>query len=161
MAGTVDVVGDGLDANRLGATMTVTTTPHLNFRGTAKDALEFYHSVFGGHLLLLTNEQTFSAEIPEEAQQIKFGQVSGENGFQIMAFDVPSNVPYDQGEKSAYVSVRGDSADEITELWGKLAKGSTIIDGLAPSQFSPAYGMLKDAFGITWVLDVAVAYSPA
>lgn len=141
--------------------MTVVTTPHLNFRGTAKAALDYYHSVFGGQLIVFTNEQTFSTEIPEEAQQIKYGQVIGESGFQIMAYDVPSSVPYDQGEKSLYVSVRSDSVDEITELWGKLKEGSTILSDLAPSPFSPAYGMLKDAYGVTWVLDVAVAYEPA
>lgn len=27
--------------------MSVITTPHLNFRGAAREALEFYHSVFG------------------------------------------------------------------------------------------------------------------
>ena len=141
--------------------MTVITTPHLNFRGDARAALEFYHSVFGGQIVLVSNEDAFSVETPEEAKQIKFGQVIGENGFQVMAFDVPSSVAYDQGEKALYVSVRGDSADEITELWGRLKEGSSILSDLAPSQFSPAYGMLTDAFGITWVLDVAVAYSPA
>lgn len=137
--------------------MSVVTTPHLNFRGTAKAALDFYHSVFGGQLIALTNADTYSAEIPEEADQIKFGQVIGETGFQLMAYDVPSSVPYDQGEKSVFVSVRGDSAEEITALWGKLKEGSTILSDLAPSQFSPAYGMLKDPFGITWVLDVSLA----
>jgi len=140
--------------------MTVVTTPHLNFRGTAKPALDFYHSVFGGQLIAVTNEQAYSAEIPEEAQQIKFGQVIGDNGFQIMAYDVPSSVSYDQGDKALFVSVRSDSADEITELWGKLAEGATVLSDLAPSAFSPAYGMLTDAFGVTWVLDVAVAYVP-
>jgi PhnB protein len=141
--------------------MTVVTTPHLNFRGAARSALEFYHSVFGGQLVLITNEQAYSVELPEEAQQIKYGQVIGENGFQVMAFDVPASATYDQGEKSAYVSVRGDSADEIVALWGRLAEGSTILSDLAPSAFSPAFGMLTDEFGITWVLDVAVEYTPA
>ena len=141
--------------------MSVTTTPHLNFRGDARAALEFYHSVFGGELLLLTNEQTHSTERPEEAQQIKYGQVLGANGFQIMAYDVPASVPYDQGDGSVFVSVRGDSADEIAQLWATLSVGSTIISDLAPSAFSPAYGMLKDAYGVVWVLDVAVAYEPA
>jgi PhnB protein len=141
--------------------MSVITTPHLNFRGSAKSALDFYHSVFGGQLIALTNEQAYSVENPEEAQQIKFGQVTGENGFRIMAYDVPSSISYDQGEKSLFVSVRGDSVEEITELWGKLSEGSTILSGLAASQFSPAYGMLKDAYGVTWVLDVEMAYNPA
>ena len=139
--------------------MTVVTTPHLNFRGNASAALEFYLSVFGGQLIAFTNEQLSSVERPEEATQIKFGQVIGANGFQVMAYDVPSSISWDQGEKSLFVSVRGDDASEITELWGKLAVGSTILSDLAPSAFSPAYGMLKDAFGVTWVLDVAVAWT--
>ncbi|MHC5794880.1 VOC family protein [Lacisediminihabitans sp. FW035] len=141
--------------------MTVITTPHLNFRGDAAAALEFYHSVFGGQLIAVTNEQAYSAEIPEEAAQIKFGQIIGDNGFQVMAYDVPSSVSYDRGEKAVFVSVRGDSAEEITELWGRLSRGSRILSDLAPSAFSPAYGMLTDSFGVTWVLDVAVAYAPA
>ena len=141
--------------------MSVITTPHLNFRGDARAALEFYHSVFGGRLVVVSNEEAFSVETPEEAQQVKFGQVIGANGFQVMAFDVPASTSYDQGDKSLFVSVRGDSADEIAELWSRLAEGSTVLVDLAPSAFSPAYGMLKDAFGVVWVLDVAVAYEPA
>ncbi|MFU8946322.1 VOC family protein [Mycetocola zhadangensis] len=139
--------------------MSVVSTPHLNFRGDAREALTFYQSVFGGQLILVSNEEAHSAELPAEAQQVKFGQVIGENGFQIMGYDVPRSVAYDQGEKSVFVSVRGDSADEIAELWKKLIPGSTIIEQLAPSFFSPAYGMLKDKFGVVWVLDVAVPYS--
>jgi PhnB protein len=138
--------------------MSVTTTPHLNFRGDARKALEFYQSVFGGQLVLVTNEQAHSAETPAEADHIKFGQVIGENGFQVMAYDVPASMSYEQGDKSLFVSVRSDTAEEITELWGRLVEGSTVIEELAPSFFSPAYGMLKDAFGVVWVLDVAVAY---
>ena len=141
--------------------MTVVTTPHLNFRGNARTALEFYHSVFGGQLVALTNEQGGRTEDPEQLQQIIFGQVIGDNGFQVMAYDVPSSMTYEQGDKSLFVSVRGDSVEEITELWGKLAAGSEILSDLAPSMFSPAYGMLKDAFGVVWVLDVAVAYDPS
>ncbi|MCC9145608.1 MULTISPECIES: VOC family protein [unclassified Arthrobacter] len=141
--------------------MSVTTTPHLNFRGEAKAALEFYHSVFGGSLVVVTNEEAYSVERPEEAGQVKFGQVLGGSGFAVMAYDVPSSVPYDQGDKSFFVSVRGDSAEEITDLWNRLVEGSTVLQDLAPSAFSPAYGMVQDRFGVVWVLDVAVAYAPA
>ena len=140
--------------------MTVLTTPHLNFRGDARAALEFYHSVSGGQIVLVTNQDAFSVETPEEADQIKFGQVVGANGFQLLAYDVPASVAYDRGKRSFFVSVRGDSADEIADLWGRLVEGSTIVADLAPSPFSPAYGMVTDRFGVTSVLDVAVEYSP-
>lgn len=141
--------------------MSVTTTPHLNFRGEARAALEFYHSVFGGQLIVISNDDAHSTERPEEADQVKFGQVIGGNGFQVMAYDVPAGMSFDRGDKPFFVSVRGDSADEVSELWSRLAEGSTILADLAPSAFSPAYGMLADRFGVLWVLDVAVAYDPA
>ncbi|QIZ97527.1 VOC family protein [Leifsonia sp. PS1209] len=141
--------------------MSVTTTPHLNFRGDARAALEFYHSVFGGQLVVVTNAEAHAAETPDEADQVKFGQVIGANGFQVMAYDVPASVGYDQGDTAFFVSVRGETADEIAELWGRLAEGSTIIEDLGPSAFSPAYGMLADSFGVVWVLDVAVAWDAA
>jgi PhnB protein len=139
--------------------MSVSTTPHLNFRGQARAALEFYHKVFGGQLVIVTNEDAHSVEKPEEAQQVKFGQVIGQNGFGVMAYDVPTSLSYDQGDRSMFVSVRGDSEDEITELWRNLVEGSTILTELGPSGYTPLYGMLKDRFGIVWVLDVAVEYS--
>lgn len=141
--------------------MTVSTTPHLNFRGEARAALEFYHSVFGGRLDIFTNEDAFAVETPEEAQQVKYGQVVADNGFTVMAYDVPASMTYDQGDKSLFVSVRGDSADEITDLWSRLAVSSTIVTplGPGPSGYTPLYGMAKDPFGVVWVLDIAVAYT--
>ena len=141
--------------------MSVITTPHLNFRGEARAALEFYHSVFGGQLTVISNADAHSAERPEEADQVKFGQVTGTNGFQVMAYDVPASSSFTPGDKTFFVSVRGDSPEELAGLWHRLAEGSTILADLAPSAFSPAYGMLSDRFGVVWVLDVAVAYDPA
>jgi PhnB protein len=35
-----------------------------------------------------------------------------------------------------------------------------VIAPLAKSGWAPIYGMLKDKFGVTWVLDVAAPYKP-
>ena len=138
--------------------MTIKTTTHLNFRGQARDALAFYHSVFGGQQMLITYKDAGAVQDPAEADQIMWGQVTSEAGFSVMAYDVPSRLPYAPGEISVFVSVRGDGADEITDYWTKLSQGATIVQDLAPAGWSPLYGMLKDKFGVTWVLDVAVAY---
>lgn len=34
--------------------MSVTTVAHPNFRGSAREALDFYRSVFGGHTTAVT-----------------------------------------------------------------------------------------------------------
>jgi PhnB protein len=138
--------------------MTVSTTTHLNFRGEARAALDFYRSVFGGDVVVLTFRDAGAVQDPAEADQVMWGQVANSEGFAVMAYDVPSAMAWERGENSFFVSVRCETEDEITRYWTGLADGATVRAPLAPSGWSPLYGMLTDRFGITWVLDVAVAY---
>ena len=138
--------------------MTITTTTHLNFRGDARPALEFYRSVFGGDLAVVTYADAHAVTDPGEADQVMWGQVLGGNGFSVMAYDVPAARAWDRGTDPFFVSVRGDSAEEIQGYWDALSEGATVKAPIAPAPFSPLYGMLTDRFGVTWVLDVAVPY---
>jgi PhnB protein len=138
--------------------MTIQTTTHLNFRAHARAALTFYQSVFGGEIAIVTHSQTYPEFAPEEADLVAWGQVESPDGFRIMAFDVPKARPYDAGISAVFVSVRGETAEEIQGYWDKLAQGGAVLFPIGPSGWSPLYGMLTDRFGITWVLDVAVAY---
>ncbi|MFJ3496277.1 VOC family protein [Streptomyces sp. NPDC086091] len=139
--------------------MSVTTTTHLNFRGTARQALDFYQSVFGGRTAAVTYKDAGAVQVESEADWVMWGEVVGDSGFHVMAFDVPSGQRWDRGENSFYVSLRGESTDEITALWEKLREGATIVSPLEPAQWSPLYGMLTDRFGVTWVVDVAAPYN--
>ncbi|WP_328324578.1 VOC family protein [Kribbella sp. NBC_00382] len=147
--------------------MAISTTTHLNFRGDARAALEFYQSVFGGQLTIVAyGDFGMPKELPD-ADKVVFGQVTADNGFSIMAYDVPrqsapaaapaattrENGMTLTGERF-FVSVRGDSAEEVSALWDKLADGADLIEKYAPSQWSPGFGMLTDRFGTTWILDV-------
>ncbi|MGW7514437.1 VOC family protein [Streptomyces sp. NPDC054796] len=139
--------------------MSVNTVTHLNFRGDARAALDFYRSVFGGEVAVVTYKDAGIVQEPSEADQVMWGQVASGNGFRVMAYDVPSHMPWDRGENAFFVSVRGESADEITTFWERLAEGAAVVQPLAPAQWAPLYGMLKDRFGVTWVLDVVSEYN--
>jgi PhnB protein len=139
--------------------LSVTTTTHLNFRGDARAALELYRSVFGGHLAVVTYRDAGDVRDESEADQVMWGQVLAGNGFRVMAYDVPSDTGYDPGENSFFVSLRGETVEEVTGYWEKLAAEATVVVPLAPAGWSPAYGMLRDPFGITWVVDVATEYA--
>ncbi len=141
--------------------MTINTTTHLNFRGDARDALGFYQSVFGGDQVLISYADAHNVQEPSEAEQIMWGQVVADNGFRIMAYDVPSATPYDAGEIPVFVSVRGEDAAEIRGYWEKLSEGSTIVQPLEPAQWATLYGMLKDQYGVTWVVDCVAPYRPS
>ena len=152
--------------------MTVTTTTHLNFRGTARAALEFYASVFGGTATIATyGDFGMPAGVPG-ADSVVFGQVVSDQGFRVMAYDIPGQpAGADEARGSTrrengttmtdqpfFVSVRVETLEEVESYWGKLVVGASIVEPLAASVWSPGFGMLTDSFGVTWILDVAAEY---
>ena len=139
--------------------MSVKAVAHLNFRGDAHAALTFYRSVFGGDMAVVTYKDAGNVQEPSEADQVMWGQVDADSGFRVMAYDVPSGQPWNPGENPFFLSLRGDTAEEVTAYWEKLADGATVVQTLGPAQWSPLYGMLKDRFGVTWVVDVVSQYS--
>lgn len=152
--------------------MSIATTTHLNFRGTARQALEFYAGVFGGEVTLATyGDFGMPAGVPG-ADKIVFGQVENADGLRLMAYDVPGaddsaatagTTSRENGmtltDRTFFQSLRADSLDELTGYWDALADGSSIVEPLAASAWSPGFGMLTDRFGVTWVLDVRAEYA--
>ncbi|MET9631165.1 VOC family protein [Lentzea sp. NPDC006480] len=148
--------------------MSLNAVPHLNFHGQARAALEFYRSVFGGQLTVITyGDFGMPAEVPG-AQNVVFGEVVAESGFRVMAYDVPGTdepiadavtTRRENGttitEEPFFLSVRGESVDEVAPIWDGLADGASVIEKFGPARWAPAFGMLADRFGVTWIVDVA------
>jgi PhnB protein len=152
--------------------MSIKTTTHLNFRGDARSALEFYRSVFGGQTVIATYGDVGMPKDAPGAENVVFGQVETEDGFRVMAYDIlgqaggsADNAGSTHRENGAtitdqpfFVSVRGETLEEVQGYWAKLSAGASIVEPLAASAWSPGFGMLTDTFGVTWILDVD-AYS--
>jgi hypothetical protein len=56
--------------------MSVVSVPHINFRGDARQALEFYHSVFGGQLMIAAYGQVGIPQDAPDAGRLTFGPVA-------------------------------------------------------------------------------------
>lgn len=152
--------------------MTIKTTTHLNFRGNARQALERYRQVFGGELFAATYADFGMPKDAPGADKIVFGQVENAEGFRVMAYDVPGSAEGDAAsiagstkrvhgttvtDRTFFQSVRGETLEEVRRYWDGLADGGVVIEPLAPSAWTPGFGMLTDRFGVTWVLDVQSA----
>lgn len=151
--------------------MTIQTTSHLNFRGDAREALEFYRSVFGGHLVVNTYADFgMPADLPG-ADKVVFGLVAAENGFRVMGYDIPGEsagsvagggaTRRENGttitDQAVFVSIGADTLDELQGYWDALAVGATIVEPLAASAWSAGFGMLTDRFGVTWSASVTAS----
>ncbi len=148
--------------------MTVQTTTHLNFRGEARAALEFYRSVFGGHAVITTYAELGMPADAPGADRVVFGLVTADSGFRIMAYDAlgestrgiigggrtrrENNATLT--DQAVFVSLSAATLAELQPLWHALAVDAAVIEPLAASAWSPGFGMLTDRFGVTWSVTV-------
>src|SRR5215218_9193059 len=104
--------------------------PYISFRGTAREAMEFYQSVFGGELDLSTFSDFQMPGIGEdEADLIMHGQLEAPGGLVLMGAHTPRSM--------------------------ELAEGSTVTMPLEAAPWGDAFGQLTDRFGVSWMVNIA------
>jgi PhnB protein len=133
--------------------MTSRLNPYISFNGTARQAMEFYQSVFGGDLSVHTFGE-YGAPGTPEADRIMHGMLESPNGFTLMGADMPPGMEFDPGNNMA-VSLSGEDAEELRGYWGKLSQGGTVSVPLEKQMWGDEFGMCEDQFGITWMVNIA------
>jgi PhnB protein len=126
--------------------------PYISFNGTARQALEFYQSVFGGDLSLNTFGEYGSPDAPE-ADNIMHGMLETPSGYTLMGADVPPGMDHQPGNTMS-VSLSGDDADELRGYWEKLSAGGTVTVPLEKQMWGDEFGMCSDQFGIDWMVNI-------
>ena len=106
-------------------------TPFLWLDGVAREAAEFYVSVFDNSRIV--SSDTFGEGPAEGSSTVAFEL----DGVQFVAFD---GIPAIEFTEAISFMVSCDSQDEIDHLWDNLTDGGTEIQ----------CGWLKDRFGVTW-----------
>ncbi len=128
--------------------------PYLNFNGNARQAMEFYASVFGGNLTLSTFAEFGTPEGTPDAGKIMHGQLETDAGYTIMAADTPPGMEY-QGMHGFGVSLSGDDGDALHGYWEKLAASGTITMPLQKQAWGDEFGMCTDQFGVSWLVNIS------
>ena len=134
--------------------MSAVLNPYLNFRDTAREALEFYQSVFGGELTLSTFTELGGPDYADEGDKIMHGQLTTPAGFTLMGADTPKSMEWHAGSNIT-VSLSGDDDVALRGYWDKLLKGATVIEPLAVAPWGDSFGMLTDRFGTGWLVNIS------
>ncbi|HUC20988.1 MAG TPA: VOC family protein [Candidatus Polarisedimenticolaceae bacterium] len=134
--------------------MTSKLNPYISFQGNAKEAMEFYKTVFGGNLSLTTFKEGGMTQNQANADQIMHGILEVENGMTIMSADTPDGMEYKPGTNIS-ISLSGDDEAELTGYYNKLADGGKVAEPLAKAPWGDTFGMLTDKFGIFWMVNIA------
>jgi PhnB protein len=133
--------------------MTSQLNPYLTFNGNGREAMEFYHSVFGGQLRINTFGE-FGSSDPAIADKVMHAMLTTDQGYILMASDIAPGMPYNPGN-TITCSLSGDPGEGLEQAWEKLSDGGTITMPFEKQVWGDVYGMCIDKFGIPWMVDIA------
>lgn len=132
--------------------MSVVLDPYVNFRGEARQAMEFYQGVFGGELRLSTFKEYQASHDPSDDEKIMHAQLESED-IRLMAADTPSDMEYQPGT-NFNLSLSGDDEPTLRGYFEKLQDGGTVVMPLEKATWGDMFGMVVDRFGVSWLVNV-------
>lgn len=125
--------------------------PYISYDGNARQAMEFYQEVLGGKLELGTVADFGQPDSPD-ADKVMHAKLDTPDGYTLMAYDVPTGVPYQPGTNVA-LYLGGDDA-ELRGYFEKLAAGGVVRMPLEKQVWGDEAGALVDKFGIAWMFNI-------
>nr|WP_306420301.1 VOC family protein [uncultured Nocardioides sp.] len=138
----------------------VTLNPYLNFADArAREAMEFYASVLGGELNVMTFGD-MGTEGPM-ATQVMHGQLETPSGLTLMGADAPPEMVQVTFGDNVSVSISGsnEEAEQLRGWFSALSEGGEVRQPLEAAPWGDEFGMFVDRFGISWLFNIAGAAS--
>ena len=136
--------------------MAINLNPYLNFPDAkAREAMEFYQSVLGGDLNVMTFGD-MGTEGPL-AGQVMHGQLETPAGIVLMGADAPAEMVQVTFGDNVSVSLSGgpEDADELRGWFSSLSEGGEVRQPLEAAPWGDEFGMFVDRFGISWLVNIA------
>ena len=128
--------------------------PYLGFRDNAREAMEFYQSVFGGELTTSTFGELQASDDPAEADKIMHAMLEAPDGLTLMGADTPNSMDFTPGNTMS-VSLSGDDEDVLRGYWEKLSTSGSVTVPLEKAPWGDSFGMCTDKYGIAWLVNIA------
>ena len=141
--------------------------PYLNFNGNTEEAFNFYKSVFGGEFATLMRFKDApggdcgGTQIAEnELDKIMHIALPIGDGNVLMATDALESMGQKLEDGNNFsLSISAHSKDEADKLFNGLAEGGAVEMPLADAFWGAYFGMLKDKFGIRWMVNYDQRYA--
>jgi len=134
--------------------MSTKLNPYISFKDNAREAMEFYKSVFGGTLDVNTFKEFHASQDPSEDDKLMHAQLETDNGLTLMAADTPNSMEYSPGS-SISISLSGETEEELRGYYDKLSEGGAVVMPMEKAPWGDVFGMCNDKFGVTWMVNVS------
>jgi PhnB protein len=128
----------------------MTLTTYVNFKGTCAEAFEFYAQHLGGKVLMMIRhgQSPVAGNIGPDWQDKVLNASMQLGGTTLMGADVPNAEPM----RSAYLTITFDTVEDARKAYDALSTEGEIFMAMRTEFFAEAFAMLRDRFGINWMI---------
>ena len=133
--------------------MSTQLNPYLSFKSNAREAMEFYKSVFGGELKMNTFKEYHASQTPSEDNLIMHAELNAGEGLTFFGSDTPERMEFRPGTNIS-MSLTGENEDELKAYFSKLSADGMIGMPLEKAIWGDTFGMCTDKFGIAWMVNI-------
>jgi PhnB protein len=134
--------------------MSTVLCPYLNFRGDAREAMEFYRSVLGGDLVVSTFSDFGITDWPDQLDSVMHSRLITDQGLVLMGADVPETMEVVFGD-SVSVLLGGEDEAALTVWYERLSEGGQIAMPLGRAPWGDSFAQFTDRFGVKWLVNIA------
>ncbi len=128
--------------------------PYLSYNGRCEAAITFYREALDAKVeMLLHFKDMPESETPPPGAEDKVMHATLQIGESILMVSDGCNHDGPTFEGFSLSLVPADEA-EATRLFNALADGGEVQMPLAKTFWSPCFGMVKDRFGVSWMINV-------
>ncbi|MEQ3554814.1 VOC family protein [Pseudonocardia nematodicida] len=132
--------------------MTVRLNPYLHFDGSAREAMEFYRSVLGGDLQVMTfGDMGAEGPVPPP-EGVMHAQLDTPDGFVLMGSDGGDATTEGNGVS---VSLSGDDLPTLERWFAALSEGGVVDVAFEKQMWGDVFGQVTDRFGVRWLVNAA------
>ena len=129
--------------------------PYLVFPCTARAAMTAYAAIFGAQDLQIMgfDDMPPDQRPPGSAGHVMHAQFSAGSGAPLLGSDSVTGMQNNHGSPTVFHAAA--SVARAGEIYAALAADGDGFMPLAPTFWAPAFGMLRDRFGTTWMITTA------
>jgi PhnB protein len=129
--------------------------PYLYFGGNCREAFTRYQEIFGGELMIVTaSDMPPGEQMPGvSADTVMHASLTTADSL-LMASDDPTTDSFGpvQGMQVNYAVT---DVGEAKRVFDALAAGGEVTLPIAPTSWSPMFGMCVDVFGTPWMVSAS------
>ena len=130
------------------------TNLHLVFPGTCREAFAFYEKTFNSKISMTMTfgDAPAGSPVPPDSKDLVMHTSMPVGSILLMGCDAPPGREQKLGGFQISVSMPDEA--EVKRIYAALSEGGSVQMPLAPTFWSPLFGMCTDKFGVGWMVSI-------